>query len=98
MWVVGGGLRKPFYGTLQKEVIMYLWSNPNIPNWQRLLLGAFYLPILFWWWLVGNPIFLGSRRTPHAPDGAFACANCGYLATDKVCTGCGFPKRPAGNV
>jgi len=47
---------------------MYLWSNPDLPHWQRLLLGIIYLPMLFWWWLVGNPIQL-SRRTQDALDG-----------------------------
>jgi len=40
---------------------MYLWSNPDLPHWQRLLLGLPYLALLFWWWLVGNPICLYCR-------------------------------------
>lgn len=42
---------------------MYLWSNPDLPHWQRLLLGIVYLPILFWWWLCGKPIYLGNTTT-----------------------------------
>lgn len=42
---------------------MYLWSNPDLPHWQRLLLGVVYLPMLFWWWLVGNQIRLDRRPT-----------------------------------
>lgn len=38
-----------------------------------------------------------SGLTLRAPDGAFACANCGSLATDKICTGCDSPIRPAVN-
>ncbi len=37
---------------------MWLWSNPDLPHWQRLLLGVYYLPLLFWWWLTGKTICL----------------------------------------
>jgi hypothetical protein len=53
---------------------MYLWSNPNLPHWQRLALGVFYLPVLFWWWITGKPIYLASGTTQRAVDFACTCA------------------------
>ena len=46
-------------GTVDELWGMYLWSNPSIPHLQRLVLGVYYLPLLFWWWLTGKPIELG---------------------------------------
>jgi hypothetical protein len=56
--------RKPLGRPLEKTK-MYLWCNPDMKHWQRLVLGVVYLPMLFWWWLVGNPIYLGSPTSNH---------------------------------
>jgi len=62
----------------------YLWCNPNMKTWQRLALGAFYLPMLFWWWLVGNPIVLLDKE--KAPDGFILhscnCPRCGLTYSE----------------
>jgi hypothetical protein len=66
----------------------YLWCNPDMPHYQRLLLGVVYLPMLFWWWLVGNPIILLNRDAVQ--HGYAADEPSGLILHSCCCPRCGL--------
>ena len=47
------------------KIDAYLWSSPDLKHWKRLSLFWFFLPILFYRFIVGKPVLLGCYALPQ---------------------------------
>jgi hypothetical protein len=49
------------------KITAYLWSNPDLPHWQRLLLSPLYIIFLIWCVLIGKHVVVAE----YLPVGEF---------------------------
>ena len=67
------------------KVTKWLWSNPDLPYWQRLLLSPFYILYLSWCVLIGERVVVVKDNTDWCSrckkftldDNFFFCSECG---------------------